>query len=135
LRAAAEVENSNLKVHCRCPLPSVMLAGVALRGYKPTGGRLTPVLSEVTWLPDHENGLGRAAPAPERERGQIRTPIEGQNRYEIREINTPTSISSGNSALHTGARFDRFPPRTEVRIWCTSLPGQGCLTVSRDLLC
>lgn len=36
-------------------------AEVALRGYKPTGGRLTPTLREVTWskLPDHESGLHR----------------------------------------------------------------------------
>lgn len=36
-------------------------AEVALRGYKPTGGRLTPSLREVTWtkLPEYENGLHR----------------------------------------------------------------------------
>jgi hypothetical protein len=36
-------------------------AEVALRGYKPTGGRLTPVLREVTWskLPEYEDQLHR----------------------------------------------------------------------------
>jgi hypothetical protein len=36
-------------------------AEVALRGYKPTGGRKTPVLREVTWakLPERENNLHR----------------------------------------------------------------------------
>lgn len=36
-------------------------AEVALRGYKPAGGRLTPVLREVTWskLPEYENKLHR----------------------------------------------------------------------------
>lgn len=36
-------------------------AEVALRGYKPVGGRLTPVLREVTWakLPEHEHRLHR----------------------------------------------------------------------------
>jgi hypothetical protein len=36
-------------------------AEVALRGYKPTGGQLTPMLREITWakLPEHEHGLHR----------------------------------------------------------------------------
>lgn len=36
-------------------------AEVALRGYKPTGGRLTPVLREITWskLPEYEGNLHR----------------------------------------------------------------------------